>query len=131
VLARAAARARGELRGEAGGQQELEPERQGVRAAGLGRLCVEQRELIGQQVVDAAMRVAVVEQAPDRVAAARRDVERPRVLAQPRVTGDGLGARDRQQVRTPLVEHEVQAEERLQAPAEARARAAHALGDGT
>ena len=85
VLALAAARAGGELRREAGGQQQLEPERERVgarRARGVG---VEQRELVGQQVIDAAVRLAVVEQPRDRVARARRAVERAGVLAQPRM----------------------------------------------
>ncbi len=49
--------------------------------------------------------------------------------AQARVALDRLGPRDGQQVAAPLVEHELDAEERLQAPAEAAARAPHALGD--
>jgi len=39
------------------------------------------------------------------------------------------GARDRQQVAAAFVEHEVEAEERLQAPAEARLGPPHPLGD--
>ena len=107
VLALAAARAGGELRREAGGQQQLEPERERVgarRAPGIG---VEQRELVGEQVVDAAVRVAVVEQPPDRVARARRAVERAAVLAQPRMAVDRLRARHRQQVAAALVEHQL------------------------
>ena len=51
------------------------------------------------------------------------------MLAQPRMAGERLGARDRQQVAAALVEHEVEAEERLQPAAEARLGLAHALGD--
>ena len=75
------------------------------------------------------MRVAVVEHARHGLAGAGGAVERAGVLAQARVGGDGLGAGDGQQVAAALVEHEVEAEERLQPAAEARARAAHALGD--
>ena len=96
---------------------------------GAGGLAVEQRELVGQQVVDAGVRVAVVEHARHGLAGAGGAVERAGVLAQARVGGDGLRAGDGQQVAAALVEHEVEAEERLQPAAEARARAAHALGD--
>ena len=98
--------------------------------AGPRRVGVEQRELVGEQVVDAGVRVAVVEQPADRVAGAGGGVERAAVLAQARVAGDRLGGRDREQVAAALVEHEVEAEERLQAAAEARLGAPHALGDG-
>ena len=40
-----------ELRHEAGGQQQLQPERQRLRAAGGVRARVEQRELVAEQVV--------------------------------------------------------------------------------
>src|SRR5919204_103110 len=51
------------------------------------------------------------------------------VLAQPRMRGDGLRARHGQQLTATLVEHEVEAEERLEPAAEARARAAGPLRD--
>ena len=51
------------------------------------------------------------------------------MVAQAREPGDGLRARDRQQLAAPLVEHQVEAEERLQAPAEPAARPPHALRD--
>ena len=82
-----------------------------------------------EQVVDAAVGVVVVEQARHRVAGARGAVERGAVVAQPRVAGERLRARDREQVAAPLVEHEPQAEERLQPPAEARLRPPDALRD--
>src|SRR3954468_8959626 len=129
VLAIAARRAAGEMRREARGQQQLEPERERVRAAGPRRLGVEQRELVREQVVDARVRVAVVEDPRHGLARARRAVERPGVLPEPRVRRDRLRRRDRQEVAAPLVEHQVQAEERLQPAAEARARLAHALCD--
>src|SRR3954471_12319890 len=53
VLAIAARGAAGELWREAGGQQQLEPERERVRAAGALRLGVEQRELVGGEAVNA------------------------------------------------------------------------------
>ena len=92
-------------------------------------VAVEQGELVGQQVVDAGVRVAVVEDARDRLAGARGAVERAAVLAQARVGGDGLDRGDREHVAAALVEHEVEAEERLEPPAEARLGLAHALGD--
>jgi len=46
-----------------------------------------------------------------------------------RVSGDRVGARDGEQLAASFVEHHVQAKVRLQAPAEAALRAAHALGD--
>ena len=92
-------------------------------------LAVEQRELVGEQVVDAGVRVAVVEHARHGLAGAGGAVERAGVLAQARVGGHRLGAGDGQQLAAALVEHEVEPEERLQPAAEARARAAHALGD--
>ena len=70
VLALATARAGGELGREAGRQQQLEAEGERVGAARLVGLRVEQRELVGEQVVDALVRVAVVEQAGDGVAGA-------------------------------------------------------------
>ena len=90
---------------------------------------VEQRELVAEQVVDAGMRLGGVEQAPDRVARARGGVERAAVLAQARIARDGLGRGHGEQVAAPLVQDEVEAEERLEPAAEAAARAAHALGD--
>ena len=92
-------------------------------------LAVQQRELVGEQVVDAGVRVAVVEDAGDGLAGAGGAVERAAVLAQARVGGDGLGRGDGQQVAAALVEHEVEPEERLEPAAEARARLAHAFGD--
>ena len=98
VLGVAARGAGGQVRREAGGEQELEPERERVGARGpLGR-AVEQRELVGEQVVDAGMRLAVAEQPRDGVARAGGAVQRAGVLAQPRVAGERLRARDRQQV---------------------------------
>jgi hypothetical protein len=129
VVVLAAVRACGQLGGEAGGQQELQAEGERVAAGGKRRLGVQQREVVGEQVVDAAVRLAVVEQARDRLAGARGAVQRPGVLAQARMARQRFGARDRQQVRAALVEHQVEPEIRLQAPAEARAGTADAFGD--
>ena len=74
------------------------------RAAGSPGLLVEQRELAAQQVEHARVRLGGLEQAPDRVARARRRVERARVAAQPRVRVDGLRAGHRQQLAAPFVQ---------------------------
>ena len=76
VVALAAGGAAGELRREAGGEQQLEAEGERVGAAGAGGVAVEQRELVGEQVVDAGVRVAVVEDAGDGLAGAGGAVER-------------------------------------------------------
>ena len=78
------------------------PARSGLR--------VEQRELVGEQVVDAGVRLAVVEQAADRVAGAGRGLKRRAVLPEPPVAGERLGARHGEQVAAALVEHELEAE---------------------
>src|SRR6202023_2375275 len=96
VLPLAAARARAELRREAGGEQQLQPQGPGGRAGPRGadtRLLVEQRELPAQQVVYAGMRLRGLEKTPDRVACPRRRVQRTRVPAQPSVAVDRLRAR--------------------------------------
>ena len=97
------------------------PERLGSR--------VEQRELVRQQVVDAGVRVAVVEDAGDGLAGAGGAVERAAVLTQARVGGDGLDRGHGHHVAAALVEHEVEPEVGLEAPTEARLGLAHALGD--
>ena len=86
-----------------------------------GGLAVEQRELVGEQVIDAGVRVAVVEDARYGLAGAGGAVERAAVLAQARVGGEGFGRGDGQQVAASLIEHEVEPEERLEPAAEARA----------
>ena len=88
MLALAAGGAAGELRREAGGEQQLQAEGERVGAAGAGGVAVEQRELVGQQVVDAGVRVAVVEDAGDGLAGAGGAVEGAAVLTQARVRGD-------------------------------------------
>src|SRR5207302_3413129 len=84
VFALAARRARGELRREAGGVQELEAERERGRALGggvaparraRGDALVEQRELAAEQVEDAGMGLGGLEQARDGVASACGGVE--------------------------------------------------------
>jgi len=118
-----------ELGRQAGGQQQLEPEGELVGRRRRARVGVEQGKLVGQEVVDAGMGIPRLEQPIDRIAAPRRRVEGTRVLAQPGVAGERLGAGDRAQLRTALVEHDPQAEEGLQTPPEPRPRPAHALGD--
>src|SRR5262249_15401516 len=81
------------------------------------------------QVVDAGVRLAVVEDPRHRFARAGRAIERAGVLPEPRVRRDRLGGGDGQEGATALVEDEIQAEGRLQTAAEARARPAYAPGN--
>ena len=129
VVGLAARRARGELRREAGGEQQLEPERELVGVRGLLRPRIEQRELVAEEREHAGMRLGRGEQARDGVAHAGRGIERGGVLAQARMAGDRLGARDGHEVALAVVEHHMQAEIRLEPTAEAAARAPHALRD--
>src|SRR5215208_428625 len=129
VLGLPAGGAGGQVGREARCEQQLQAERERGGARGPLRLAVDQRELVGEQVVDAGVRLAVAEQAAHGVAGPRGPVDRRAVLAQPRVARDRLGAGDGHQVRLALVKHEVQPEERLEAAAEARLRPPHALGD--
>jgi hypothetical protein len=92
-------------------------------------IAVDERQLVGQEVVDPRMRVAVIEHARDGLAGAGCGVQRAPVLAQARVGLDGLGRGHGVEVAATHVQHQPQAEERLDAPAEARLGAAHALGD--
>ena len=95
-----------------------------------GRVAVEQRELVGEQVVDAAGAARRRRTGAPTASHARAAPSSAAPLSRSRgVAGERLGARDRQQVAAALVEHEVEAEERLQAPAEARLGAPHALRD--
>jgi glutaredoxin 3 len=130
VLALAAACAAGELGCEAGGQQQFQAEGERVGAAGAVGFAVEQGELVGEQVVDARVGVAVVEDAGDGLAGAGGAVQRCAMFAQARVGGDGLGRGDGQEVAAALIEDELEPEERFEAPAEARAGFADTLGDG-
>ena len=70
------------MRREAGGEQQLEAERELVGVRGVGARGVEQRELVAEQVEDARVRLGRVEQAHHRVARPGRAVERARVGAQ-------------------------------------------------
>src|SRR3954452_21226505 len=63
VVVRPAGGARREVRREAGGEQQLEAEGELVGARRAGRLAVEQRELVAQQVVDLGMGLAGLEEA--------------------------------------------------------------------
>ena len=138
LIGLAAARARAELGGEAGGQRQLQPEgqrrRQPRRAVGaavaLERLgAVEDREVAAEQVVGGRVRLLGVAEAQDGVARPRGGAERGAVGAQVRMRLDRVRAGHRRQVAAALVQDQVEAEERLQPPAEARARLANALGD--
>ena len=75
------------------------------------------------------MRVAVVEYARHGLAGPRGAVQRAAVLAQARVRGDGLGRRHGQEVAAPLIQDEVETEERLEPPAEPRLRLPDTLRD--
>ena len=79
VVGLAARRAGGELRREAGGEQELEAKRElvGVRAR-MRRPRVEQRELVAEEREHAGMRLGRLEQARHRVARAGRADRAPR-----------------------------------------------------
>ena len=92
-------------------------------------IAVEQRQFVGQQVVHAGVRVAVVEDPRDGLAGPRGAVQRAGVLAQARVRGDGLGRRHGQEIAAPLIQDEVETEERLEPPTEPRLRLADALRD--
>ena len=65
-----------QLRRKAGGEQELQAERERVGPAGAGRVAVQQRELVGEQMVHAGVRLAVVEDAGHGLAGAGGAVER-------------------------------------------------------
>ncbi len=114
-------------------QPEGEPDRVPVRPeAGDGILAgpaVEQRQVAAEQVVGGPVRLGRVEQPQDRVAAPRRGPDRDAVGAQARVAVDRRGAGHGAEVAAPLVQHQVEAEERLEAPAEPRLRPPRALRD--
>ena len=87
MFALAAVRAGRELRREPRRVHQLQPERElAGPAGGLRTLrvigCAEQREPVAEQVEDVAVPLAGVEQPQDRVAGARRAIQRCRVRAQ-------------------------------------------------
>ena len=131
VLRLAAARAGGELRREAGGERQLESEgeRRLQRRRPLRRRVVEQRQVAAEQVVGGRVGLGRVEQPQHRVAGAGGGGQRRARGAQPRVAVDGGDAGDGEQLAAALVQHQVEPEERLQPPAEARARLPRPLGD--
>ena len=139
ALRLAAARAGGELGGEPGRQRQLEAEgeRRGRPGGAIPRavaarrlLAVEQRQVAAEQVVGGRVRPP-----RSRAAAAPRRSRAPPPSAPARSSagcgwrGDGMRRGDRGQLAPPLVEDEVEPEERLQPPAEARARPPRPLGD--
>ena len=131
VLGLAAAGAGGQLGGEAGRQRQLQPEGERRLEAGGPRLggVVEQRQVAAEQVVGGRVGLGRVEQAQHRVAGAGAGGQGRAGGAQPRVAVDGRDVGHREQVAAAFVQDQVEAEERLQAPAEARFRFPRALGD--
>src|SRR4051794_22876966 len=129
VLAVAAVRAAGELGGEAGREQQLEPERERVRTRGRLRVGVEQLELAAEQVVGRRVRLLRVEQPQHRVAGLRGALERRAALAQRRMGGDGLRLGDRAELAAPLVQDQVDPEQGLEPAAEARFDAPYPFRD--
>ena len=130
VLALAAGGAAGELRREARGEQELQAEGERVGAAGARRdrgRAARARWRAGGRRRRAGRRRRRCARRPRRRARRRRARRRARAGADAPATVSAR--RDGQHVAAALVEHEVEAEERLQPPAEARLRLAHALGD--
>lgn len=130
MLGLAAARAARQLRREARGERELDPE--GERNAGLasgGGVGVEQAEVVDEQVVGGPVGLARVEQPQQGVAAAPGGLQRRPVVAQARVALERRSPGHREQVAAALVQHHLEPEEGLEAPAESRARPARALGD--
>ena len=90
---------------------------------------VENRQVAAEQVVGGEVRLLGVAEAQHRVAGARRGPQRRPVGSQVGVRGDRVRRGHRAQIAAALVEDQVEPKERLQPPAEARARLAHALGD--
>ncbi|UUY02601.1 hypothetical protein LRS13_18180 [Svornostia abyssi] len=70
-----AARARPKLRRESRGHEQLQPERELVGVRRVGRIGVQEGQLVAQQMKDRRMRVALREDPRDGVARARRHVE--------------------------------------------------------
>ena len=84
VVSLAAGGAAGQMWREARGEQELQAEGERVGAAGAGRVALEQGELVGEQVIDAGVRFAVVEDAGDGLARPGGAVERARACSRRR-----------------------------------------------
>jgi hypothetical protein len=114
---------------EAGGQQQLHPERERLGAHGGLRHRVEQRQLVREQVVGGPVGLARVEQPQDGVAGLGGALERRPPLAQGRVRVHGVGARDRAEVAAALAQDQPHARERLEPPAEPRLHPPDALRD--
>ena len=74
-LGLAARRARGQLGGEAGGEQQLQAERERLGPARVVRMGVQQGELVAEQVVGGAVRLGRVEQPEHRLARLRAALE--------------------------------------------------------
>src|SRR4029077_11560302 len=91
--------------------------------------CLQQAQLVGQQLKDLGVRLGGLEQPAHRVAGPGRRVKRGGVLAQRPMGGDGADAGDRQQLAATFVQPRQHVEERLQPGAEPAARAPRALGE--
>jgi hypothetical protein len=95
VLDLATGRAARELRGEPGGQQQLEPEGERLRPGCGGGLGVEQRQLVAEQVVGGVVWLARVEQPQNGVARLGGALERGAPLTQGGVGAHRVDLRDR------------------------------------
>ena len=129
MLALATRRAGRELRCEARGQEQLEPEGERLRPGGRGGLVVEDPQLAAEQVVRGGIGLLRVEQAEDRVAGLGRALDGVAALPQRGMRVDGLRRGDGVELTAALVEDQVDAEERLEPAAESRLDAPHALRD--
>ena len=98
-------RARGQLRCEAGGQQQLYPEGERLGAGGRAGVRVEQGELVAEQVVGGPVGLGGVEQTKHGLAGRRRALERLAALAQRRVRVDGVDGSDRAQIAPAFVQN--------------------------
>src|SRR5205807_1087886 len=82
-----------------------------------------------EEVVGGTVRLAGVEQPQHRLGRLAGALERVATLPERGVHGDGVRRADRAQLAAAGVQHEADARERLEPPAEARAHAPGALGD--
>jgi len=130
ILERLAAAGAGcELRRESGCQQQLQSEGDLELVCRLRRVLIEQRHGTTKQVENLRVRLARIEDAAERITGPCGAVERPLVGAQRRVSANGLCACDGHQVAATLMQLKVEAEERLEAAAEAALRTPHAFRD--
>jgi glutaredoxin 3 len=131
VLGLATGGAGGQLRRETGGQQQLQPERERLRAARVTGVGVEQSELVAEEVVGGRVRLGGVEEAEDRLTRLRAALERGAVLPDAGVGMDGVRLADRAELAATLVHDEPDSAERLEPAAETRLHTPHSLGNST